>query len=74
MLTSCFISLRTTSCTKYGGLGIQTLCEMSVTDTISGRLELAVADDVYIKNGRNIGVQAFKVGRLTILISIIRRV
>ena len=45
-----------------------------MTDTISGRLELAVADDVYIKNGRNIGVQAFKVGRHTIIISIIRRV
>ena len=56
------ISLRTTSCTRYGGF-----------DEICGRWELPVADDVYSRNGSgsNIGVQTFKVCRLTILISYI---
>ena len=41
-------------------------------DIIFGRWELAVVNDVYIRNGRgtNIGRQTFKVRRLTILVSI----
>jgi len=48
--------------------------DMSVTNTIFGRRELAVAVGVYIRNGSgtNIDAQTFKVRRLTILISIIR--
>ena len=35
--------------------------EMSVSDTIFGRRELAVADDVYIRNGSrsNVGAQTY---------------
>ena len=53
------------------GLELKNLGEMSRTNTIVGRWELAVADDVYINNGSgtNIGAQTFKVCRLTILIS-----
>ena len=56
----CVISLRTTSCTRYGGF-----------DEICGRWELPVADDVYSRygSGSNIGVQTFKVHRLAILIT-----
>jgi hypothetical protein len=45
---------------------------MSVTVTVFGRWELAVADNVYIRNGSksNIGVQTFKVYRLATLVSI----
>jgi len=41
-----------------------------VTNTIFGRWELAVADDVYIRygSGTNIDAQTFKVRRLTIII------
>ena len=54
------------------GLECKNWGKMSVMDTILGRWELTVADDVYIRNGSgtNIGVQPFKVCRLTILISI----
>jgi hypothetical protein len=44
MLT-CFISLRTASGNRHS--------EMSVTDMILGRWELALTDDVYIINGNN---------------------
>ena len=45
--------------------------EISVTNTIFGRWELAVVDDAYIRNGSgtNIGMQTFKVCRFSILIS-----
>ena len=35
-----------------------------MTDTIFGRWEFAVADDVYIRNGSNIGVYTFKKRRI----------
>ena len=71
MLT-CFISLRIAACIWYAGLGCKNCGEMSVTNTIFGRWELAAADDVYIRNGSgtNIGGQTFNMCRLTILISI----
>ena len=52
MLT-CFISLRTASGNRHS--------EMSVTDMILGRWELALTDDVYIINGNgsNIGAQTY---------------
>ena len=42
---------------------------MSVTNTIFGRWKLAVADDIYIRNGSgtNIGAQTFKVRRLSLI-------
>jgi len=54
------------------GLEYKNWGKMSVMDTIFGRWELTVADNVYIRNGSgtNVGVQTFKVCRLTILISI----
>ena len=64
MLTCFIISLCTTSCTRYGELGMQKLDEMSATDAIVGRRELAVAENVY-KNyfrkasGSNIGAQTY---------------
>ena len=63
MLT-CFISLRITV-TGMDCLDCKNWGKMLVTDTIFGRWELAVADDIYIRNGngRNIDAQ-------TILISI----
>jgi len=44
------------------GLECKNWGEMSVTDTTFDRWELAVADDVYIRNrsGSNIGAQTFK--------------
>jgi len=44
--------------------------EMSVADTIFGQWGIAVADNVYIRNGRgsNIGAQTFKVRRPTNLL------
>ena len=64
MLTCFIISLCTTSCTRYGKLGMQKLDEISVTDAIIGRKELDVAENVY-KNyfrkasGSNIGAQIY---------------
>jgi len=54
LMLICFISLHTTSCTSYGGLGM--------TDMIFGRWELPVADYVDIRNGSrrsNIGAQTY---------------
>ena len=52
----CVISLRTTSCTRYGGF-----------DEICGRWELPVADDVYSRygSGSNIGVQTCNTNHFT---------
>ena len=49
-----YLSIEGLECKNWG--------EMSVTDTTFDRWELAVADDVYIRNrsGSNIGVQTFK--------------
>jgi hypothetical protein len=43
------------------GLEFKNLAEMSVTNTLFGRWELAAADDIYIinGNGRNIGGQTY---------------
>jgi hypothetical protein len=68
MLT-CFKSLRTNSCNRHGGLELQKMGQMSVTDTIFGRWEIAVADNVYSKNenGTNIGAQTFNTYQYTFL-------
>jgi hypothetical protein len=54
------------------GLECKNFGVMSVTVMVFGRWELAVADNVYIRNGSksNIGVQTFKVYRLATLVSI----
>ena len=46
---------------RNGGLGCKNWGEMSVTDTIFGRRELALADYAYIRNGNgtNIGAQIY---------------
>ena len=54
------------------GLECKNFGVMSVTVMVFGRWELAVADNVYIRNGSksNIGVQTFKVYSLATLVSI----
>ena len=58
--------------TGIAGLVCKNWGEMSVTDTIFGRWKLAVADDVYIRNGSgsNIGAHTYNTYQYHILLSI----
>ena len=55
--------------TGMEGLNCKKWGKMSVTDTIFGRWEIAVADNVYSKNenGTNIGAQTFNTYQYTFL-------
>ena len=60
LMLTCFISLHTTSCTRYGGLGIKKLGR-NVSDGYNtfSRREFAVGGDVSIRNGSNICAQTY---------------